>query len=132
MIVVDANVLAYFWLPSSLSEAASECFKKDSDWIAPTLWRSEFRNILALYLRKGYLDFSTAKKAMTHAEEILQYQEYIATSTEVLELVMQSSCSAYDCEYIALARKMGVKLITKDKQLLKEFPRNTVDLESFI
>ena len=132
MIVADANVIAYLWLPGPYSSAAAGCFKRDPDWVAPALWRSEFRNILAHYLRKGLLDLPSAKRAMENAEDTLQRQEHAISSTEVLELVAKSSCSAYDCEYAALARRLGIKLVTKDAKILKEFPRDAIDLEAFI
>ena len=52
MIVVDSNVLAYLYLPGEYSTAAEALLEQDSDWAAPILWRSEFRNILAGYLRR--------------------------------------------------------------------------------
>ncbi len=47
MIVVDSNVLAYLYLPGEYTAAAEVLLEHDSDWAAPILWRSEFRNILA-------------------------------------------------------------------------------------
>jgi len=44
MIVVDTNVISYFYLNSNYSTLAEETFKKDPLWSAPLLWRSEFRN----------------------------------------------------------------------------------------
>ncbi len=42
MIVVDANVIAYLWLPDNRTAATERLLKKDSDWNAPFLWSSEF------------------------------------------------------------------------------------------
>jgi predicted nucleic acid-binding protein len=41
----------------------------------------------------------------------------------VLDLVSQSKCSAYDCEFVALANLLGTVLVTEDKPLLKAFPK---------
>jgi len=46
MIVVDTNVIAYFWLPGEYTTFAERALNKDNEWAAPILWRSEFRNIL--------------------------------------------------------------------------------------
>ncbi len=43
-------------------------------------------------------------------------------SYEVLHLAQISHCSAYDCEFVALARRLDVPLVTADKQILKAFP----------
>ena len=130
MIVVDSNVLAYLYLPGDHTGAAEALLSKDSDWTAPLLWRSEFRNILAGYLRRKSLSFEQAAALQTEAEELLAGCEYEVDSITVLELVRDSECSAYDCEFIALAEKLGVKLVTMDKKLLKAFPGRAVALNA--
>lgn len=50
------------------------------------------------------------------------------TVVEVLELVRESDCSAYDCEFIALAIKLDTKLVTMDGKLLRAFPKHAVAL----
>jgi len=52
MIVADTNIISYLLLPTTYSNSADTLYKKVPDWAAPTLWKSEFRNVLALYLRK--------------------------------------------------------------------------------
>jgi len=122
VIVVDSNVLAYFYLPCEYTAAAEALFEHDADWVVPILWRSEFRNILAGYLRRGSLTFSQAYHLQREAEDLLVGAEYEVDSFSVLELVRDSECSAYDCEFVALAMKLGVKLVTMDGKLLKAFP----------
>ena len=52
----------------------------------------------------------------------MQAGEYQVQSRDVLGLAEESGCSAYDCEYIALAKDLGINLVTTDKQLIKAFP----------
>ena len=33
-----------------------------------------------------------------------------------------SQCSAYDCEFVAVAQHLGVQLITEDRAILTAFP----------
>ena len=47
-------------------------------------------------------------------------------------LVASSDCSAYDCEFIALAQEHRVPLVTMDRQLLRDFPDQTVALQKFV
>ena len=47
MIAVDTNVIADLYLESEFTARAEALLEIDSDWAAPLLWRSEFRNILA-------------------------------------------------------------------------------------
>lgn len=123
MIVVDSNVLAYLYLPGQHSAAAETLLERDPDWAAPVLWRSEFRNILAGYLRRGDLTFDHALAVQREAEELLVDSEYEVDSARVLELVRDSDCSAYDCEFVALALQLDTRLATMDGKLLRAFPQ---------
>lgn len=128
MIVVDTNVLAYLYLPCEYTVAAEELLVRNPEWAAPILWRSEFRNILAGYLRRKMLSFEQAHSLQREAEELLDGCEFEVDSLAVLELVRESDCSAYDCEFVALAMKLNSKLVTMDKKLLRAFPQHAVTL----
>ena len=130
MIVVDSNVLAYLYLPGEYTAAAEALLEQDSDWAAPILWRSEFRNILAGYLRRKAITFEQANSLQREAESLLEGAEFELESLAVLELVRDSDCSAYDCEFIALAMKLDTKLITMDKKLLRAFPKRDIALSA--
>lgn len=129
MIVVDANILAYFWLKSPYFEKVAELYETDPDWTAPDLCRSEFRNIAAAYLRKGLYTLEEVKWLVAQKESRMMGSYLEVDSMEVINLVSQSTCSSYDCEYVALAKKTMRPLITFDKKILQEFPNvaNTVD-----
>ena len=122
MIVVDTNVLAYLYLPSEHTAAAEALLEQDAEWAVPILWRSEFRNILAAYLRRKSLTFEQACNLQREAEGLLEGLEFEVDSLAVLQLVHDSDCAAYDCEYIALAIQMNTHLITMDRKLLRAFP----------
>ena len=128
MIVVDTNVLAYLLLPYEFSAQADALFKRDPEWVAPILWRSEFRNLLAGYVRRKTLTFDEVLKLQAEAEALLAGNEHEVDSRRVLEFVRDSNCSAYDCEFIALAARLGTKVVTMDGKMLKEFPQHAVAL----
>ena len=130
MIVVDSNVLAYLYLPGEYTAAAEALLEQDSDWAAPILWRSEFRNILAGYLRRKAITFEQAVSLQREVESLLEGAEFELESLAVLELVRDSDCSAYDCEFIALAMKLDTKLVTMDKKLLRAFPKRAIALSA--
>jgi predicted nucleic acid-binding protein len=123
MIVVDTNVIAYLWLPGESTAAAERLLKKDPDWNAPLLWRSEFRNVLAGCLRRGDLVLETALQIVDEAERQMSGGEFAVPSAQVLARVAQSDCSAYDCEFVALAEELGLSLVTSDEKLVRSFPR---------
>jgi predicted nucleic acid-binding protein len=126
VIVVDTNVLAYLYLPSEYTAQAEALLERDPQWAAPVLWRSEFRNILAGYIRRSTLTFEQARDIQAEAENLLSGAEHDVDSQRVLELVRDSDCSAYDCEFVALAMKLGVALVTMDAKLLRAFPERAL------
>ena len=132
MIVVDTNIIGYLYLASERSTQAAQALLKDPQWAAPLLWRSEFRSVLALYLRRRLLTLAEAQQIMDEALGLMSDQEYEVTSAHVLLLVAVSPCSAYDCEFVALAQDLDVPLVTVDKQILEQFPAVAVALENFV
>jgi len=130
--VVDTNIIGYLYLTSDRSGQAEKALMKDDEWAAPVLWRSELRNVLALYLRKNMLSLSDAIQIMDDATMLMRGREYETVSMDVLQLVSESKCSAYDCEFVALARDLNVRLVTVDKQILREFPGDAIPLEEYV
>ncbi len=131
MIVVDTNVIASMWVPNDMDEWVYKVLKKDNDWIAPLLWRSEFRNVLSIYLRKDILELPVVLQATEEAEQLMDINEFEVNSTQVMSLVLDSSCSAYDCEFVALADDLNVPLVTFDKKIIREFPNIAISPKEF-
>jgi predicted nucleic acid-binding protein len=131
VIVVDTNVVAYLLLPGQHTAAARATLIRDPLWAAPLLWRSEFRNVLTLYIRERSLSLARAVEIQDAAEALLGGREYPVDSHDVLRLSGESGRSAYDCEFVAVARALGIPLITSDRRLVSSFPRIAVDLRTF-
>jgi predicted nucleic acid-binding protein len=132
VIVVDTNIICYRWMSSPNSAAAETALAKDAHWIAPLLWRSEFRNIMALAIRKKTLTINAAQEIVRKAEASFERGEFAVASDAVLQLAATSNCTAYDCEFVAVALAEGVQLITTDRQILHAFPEIAVSLEEFV
>jgi len=132
MIVADTNIISYLLLPASFTESVDALYLLDSNWVAPVLWKSEFRNVLALYLRKNIITLEKAMQLQEKAESILAQNEFDIPSSQVLALVNAGSCSAYDCEFIALAHHFNIRLVTQDKKLLKEFSSTAITISDYL
>lgn len=132
MIAVDTNVLVHFFLPSPHAEDTRAVYEKDKTWAAPLLWRSEFRNVLTLHSRRGLLSNSEVHDLMRLAEIFLQGREHLPSSAQVLQLALDSGCTAYDCEFISVAQELDAPLLTYDKALLTAFPQVARSVPSFI
>lgn len=128
MIVVDSNGLASLYLPGEYTEGAEQWMEHDPDRAAPVLWRSQFRNILAGYRRRGKRTFEPAHALQSETENLLAGTEHEVDSRSVLEMARDSECSAYDCEFVAPAKKLCTKLVTMHGNVLRSFPGLAVAL----
>jgi predicted nucleic acid-binding protein len=111
---------------------ADKAFLKDPEWVAPLLWRSEFLNVLTTCLRKNIVNLELAIEIVGEAELLMESDEYSVGSLDILRLAAQSRCSAYDCEFVALARELNIPLVTTDKHILSDFPETAVRLDEFV
>lgn len=129
MIVVDTNVIIYLLLNSDWTELAVEVRRIDRQWEAPMLWRSEFRNVLMGYIRRGSLTLSDAITLSETADSKIGSRQ--VDGARVIELAASSGCTTYDCEFVSLAERLGVPLVTSDKELLAAFPEIAVSMKLF-
>ncbi len=125
MIVVDTNILLYFYLRQQYTAEVDALLGEHPRWFVPVLWRSEFRNTLIGYVRRRRMTLDQAVALVDEAMNFLQGSEHVPETRDVLELAHASGCTAYDCEFVALAKELGVPLVTMDRQLLKAFPEVT-------
>lgn len=131
MIVVDANVIAYAVIPGARTTAALAAIEMDPEWVAPPLWRSELRNILATSVRTKRLTRGQASRAWAQAERLVIDATLTLDFETILGLSVKTGASAYDCEYVALAKALGVALLTADGRLAQRFPYVASTLERF-
>lgn len=130
MIAVDAMVIVAAILDGDDAPSAKAWRMRDPHWIAPLLWRSEVRNVLVRLTRRRGLSTDSALEAMMLAEKSMVVGTFDVSSDHVLRLAVASGCTAYDCEYVALAEARGVKLLTADRPLLAAFPAITVPFDA--
>ena len=131
MIVADTNLIAYLLVDGPFTKEARAVFEKDPDWAAPSFWRSEFRNVLVLSLRRGVMSFLDAMETMEDADLLMGGKSRDSASFRILRLAADSGCSAYDCEFVALALDLGVPLVTEDRALIEKFKPTAVSMKTF-
>jgi predicted nucleic acid-binding protein len=131
MIVTDNDVISYFWLEAERTPAARSVREKDDDGRAPPLWQSEFRNVLYQHMAHRDLPLDEALQIADRVDADMRDATASVRTADVLRLVDASGHSAYDCEYVALAQRLNVPLVTGDKRLPKLFPETAVLMEDF-
>lgn len=132
MIVVDTNVIHYCWVRGQHTELAQAVRQRDPDWHAPILWRSELRNVLTAYLRRGSLTRAQVADILRTADRALAEREHLVPDDLVLEIVATSTLTAYDAEFVGLAAALSVPLVTGDKAILKAFPALALTMAAFV
>jgi predicted nucleic acid-binding protein len=132
VIVVDTNIIHYCWVRGQNTEVAQAVRQKDPEWHVPVLWRSELRNVLTAYLRRGLLTRAQIVGILSIAEQALADGEHIISDDIVLDVVTSSTLTAYDAEFVALAAALSVPLVTGDKAVLKAFPDRALTMGAFL
>ena len=110
MIVVDTNVMTHLLMGGEGSTEAALLFEQDPEWTAPVILMSELRNVLLGFVRHGALVSDQAKAMSDDAGAILG--DRIATvcrATQVFDVALECGLTAYDSEFVALARTLGVR-----------------------
>ena len=131
MIVVDTNIIIHLHITSERTTEILKVLEKDAYWFSPLLWQSEFRNVLSGAMRRNLINLDQARQIMESALKTMAGREIPDSSNRVLELAAASSCTAYDCEFVALAQELGMKLVTLDKKILARFPETAVEPGEF-
>jgi predicted nucleic acid-binding protein len=131
VIVVDTNVLVYAVRPGGHTEAALAAKRRDPDWLAPSFWRLEMRNVLALSMRLHAMELETALNAYRAAEELVEDLPLEPGAEEALVLAQEASISAYGAEFVHAALRLDLRLITADRRLARSCPEVAVSLEQF-
>ena len=131
MIVVDTNIIAYLLIEGDRTSNCRKVMSQDPDWCVPFLWRSEFRSVLSLHMRQAGMTLAGAVTRSAEAEKLLDGREYSIASSTILSLTERHPVSAYDAEFVCLADKLGTRLVTTDKSILKHFPDLAVSPEDF-
>ena len=132
MIVVDANILAYFFIAGEKTRVARQLREVDARWVAPEIWRHEFANILVSACLFSKLPLPEAQRIWKEAQDLMRGNEYATDLSGVLPLAIEGSATAYDAEYILLARSLGATCVTEDGPLRKAFPADTISMAGFL
>jgi predicted nucleic acid-binding protein len=132
MNLVDINVLAYLVIKGDHTKKTQLLYKLDSEWHTEEFVFIELTNVLTTHLRAGLLTMPVCIETFEEAENVIGSNLHNVSHLDALATAHEFRISAYDARYIALARKLGVPLITEDKQLRKAAPELTISIDEAI
>ena len=122
MIVADTNLVAYLFIEGDQTSTARGVWVRDSEWMLPTIWRSEFLNVLTTAVRARVLTLEQAHDTWRVALAIFADSEVETSGDDVLRVAADRVLSADDAQFVAAAQELGVRLVTSDKRMLKACP----------
>ncbi len=131
MIVADTNLVSYLLIEGERTEEARRIWRRDSGWMLPPLWRSEFLNVLAVSVRTSLLSADQARAGWRRAANLFRSSELEPDGSAVLDTAIRLAISAYDAHFVVVAEELGAKLVTNDRQLLDRCPGQTVSMDDF-
>ncbi len=111
---------------------AALLLERDPEWAAPTIALSELRNVLLGFVRRGDMDAAQAKARYDSAELALGDRVTSVVPARVIDTALGCGLSAYDAEFVVLARTLGVTLATLDGEILAGAPDVAVSVREAI
>jgi predicted nucleic acid-binding protein len=118
VIVADTNLVAYLLIEGTQTAIAKAVWAKDPHWMLPTIWRSEFLNVLTTAVRADALTLEEAHQAWHAALTLFGANEFEPSGDDILERAAERNVSAYDAQFVVAAADLDVPLITSDRRLL--------------
>ncbi|MCY3757488.1 MAG: type II toxin-antitoxin system VapC family toxin [Acidobacteria bacterium] len=119
MIVVDTNVMVRLVVGGADGADAAALFERDTEWAAPSILMSELHNVLIGFVRRGALTSELAKAMSDDAAVVLGGRIASVSGHQVIDVALECGLSAYDAEFVTLARVLGVPLATLDNEILR-------------
>ncbi len=101
-------------VPVAPADAAS-LLADDPEWAAPPVLLSELRNVMVGLLRRAEIQPWDALDICEDAEAVLGDRVAAVPPGPVLDAAVEGSMSAYDAEFVVLARRLGVPLVSADQ-----------------
>lgn len=130
MIVVDTNVMVRLVVGGADGTDAAVLFERETEWAAPGILMSELRNVLIGFVRRGALTSEQAKAMSDDAAAVLGGRIASVSGHPVIDVALECGLSAYDAEFVTLARVLGVPLATLDNAVLRGAPDVAVSLRT--
>jgi predicted nucleic acid-binding protein len=132
VIVADTNLVAYLLIEGTQTTAAKAVWAKDSEWMLPSIWRSEFLNVLTTSVRADVLTLEQAHETWHVALTIFAQSEVEPAGDDVLDRAAERKVSAYDAQFVVAAADLDVPLVTSDRRLLAACADIAVSPEQFL
>ena len=120
--VLDNSVAICWFLKSQstpYTEMALRQVANGAKLAVPSLWISEFINVISKAVQMQALDSSAAEAILKHAKALPILSKPAPELADLFTLTDRYRISAYDATYLELAMRLQLPLATADTQLAK-------------
>jgi predicted nucleic acid-binding protein len=131
-VIVDTNVIAYAVLgPAEVREKAWRALAAVDVVVVPDLFFAEYGNVVWQWARRPGVGVTDFLGALDHAESLVER----VLPTEQLwraavGLALRHGHPMYDAVFVAAAERLGSKVLTFDRGLLRAFPTLTLSADA--
>ena len=132
MIVVDANILAFYIIEGKRTVDTNILRETDAEWMVPSFWSVEFQSILWKYVRYDGMAMGMAQEYLDKALDMFVPNEVTPAPDIVLRDALNWNITVYDAQYVSLAREFGVRCVTEDVPVRKACPDIAISMDEFI
>jgi len=123
-VIVDANVIAYAVLgPAEVREQAWQALATADVVVVPDLFFAEYGNVVWQWSRRLEVGAAALLGALDHAEALIERvlpTEHLWRAA--VGLALRHDHPMNDAVYVAAAERLGTKVLTFDRSLLRTFP----------
>ena len=81
------------------------------------------------YIAKRLFDRDEALRTYKRGLSLVKIDDAVVDPLRIMNLRLAGGCSSYDCQFVAAAERIGAKLVTFDKEVVRAFPTICVDIE---
>ena len=128
MLVVDTNIVAYLLIDGDHTDAAQDLRRRDPDWRSEAFLLVEFTNVLASSIATKRMSNTLAGDILSGAITLLDGKLVRIPHPSVLSIAFRYRVTAYDARFLALAQRLGTRLVTEDAKLRLAAPALTQSL----
>jgi len=121
-LVVDADVAVKWHIEQPDSHQAEMVLQAGERLHAPDFQGLEVRQVLSKYARMRLLEADKARDAVESHDRMIDFwHDDDALTGHALDISLSHAHPFYDCIYLALAMRLGARLVTADRKFAGKF-----------
>ncbi len=119
-VVVDANIAVKWLVDEVQGREAARLLQDESELHAPRVMAAEVANALWQKVDRGEIEPATAGVLADSVQGLpLHWANDEQILADAVRIAIELDHAAYDCMYLALAHRLGARLVTADMKFVR-------------